>query len=158
VPGAANDRAKTGLVISSVAYLINAAIGTWYAIANDIPGRPLGIQTGLSVALDFTVGLGSGLSAPLVMLIALGFLAVSVIRHGGRRPILWMGLLGGCFLVGMLIEPIVGQAMDGEHEPLAIGIILANVILPIMMIGMAIASARHAREGSTPQGVGIGDV
>lgn len=144
-------------MIASVAYLIDAAIGTWYAIANDIPGRPLGIQTGLPVALDFTVGLGSGLSAPLLMLIALGFLAVSVVRRGGRRSILWIGLLGWCFLVGMLIEPILGEAMDGQHEPFVVGIIVANVILPIMMIGMAIASARQAREGSTRQAVGVGD-
>jgi hypothetical protein len=130
--------ARTGPVVAAVAYLANAAVGTWIAIRNDIPGRPLGIETGLPIALDFTVGLGTGLSAPLILLIALALLAGSVARRGRRRSIFWMGILGWCFLVGMLIEPVLGQAMRGEHGALVMAVVVLNVLLPVLLIGLTV--------------------
>ena len=141
-------RARTGLVVAALAYLVNAAAGTWIAIRRDIPGRPLGIQTGLPVALDFTVGLGSGLSAPLILLIALAMLGVTVALRGGRRSIFWMGILGGCFLVGMLIEPVLGEAMRGEHGALVVVIVALNVLLPMLLIGLAIDTLRRMEPSS----------
>ena len=141
-------RGRTGLVVGALAYLVNAAVGTWMAIENDIPGRPLGIETGLPVALDFTFGLGSGLSAPLILLIALAFLAVTVALRGGRRSIFWMGILGWCFLVGMLIEPVLGEAMRGEHGALVVVIVALNVVLPVLLIGLAIGMLRRMEPGT----------
>ncbi len=141
-------RARTGLVVAALAYLVNAAVGTWIAIRKDIPGRPLGIETGLPVALDFTVGLGSGLSAPLILLIALALFAAAVALRGGRRSIFWMGILGGCFLIGMLIEPVLGEAMRGEHGALVVAIVALNVLLPILLIGLAIDTLRRMEPSS----------
>lgn len=138
---------RRGLVIVSSAYLVNALIGTWLAISNDIPGRPFGIQTGLPVALDFAFGLGSGLSAPLPMLIALAVLANSVARQDGRRSIFWIGVLGCCFLAGMLVEPTLGEAIRGQRQMVVIGVVIANVLLPIVIIGLAIRTARQVDGG-----------
>ena len=142
-----SGRARTGLVVAALAYLVNATVGTWVAIRQDIPGRPLGIETGLPVALDFTVGLGSGLSAPLILLIALAMFAATVAVRGGRRSIFWMGILGGCFLIGMLVEPVLGEAMRGEHGAHVVVIIAFNVLLPVMLIGLAIATLRGMEPG-----------
>jgi len=136
--------ARRGLVTASSAYLVNAVVGTWLAISNDIPGRPLGIQTRLPVALDFILGLGTGLSAPLSMLIALAVLTVSIARRDSRRSVFWIRFLGWCLLVGMLIEPILGEAIRGERELLVTGVIVVNVLLPILILGLAIRTARDA--------------
>lgn len=137
------------MVVAAVAYLVNAAVGTWIAITDNIPGRPLGVETGLPVALDFTVGLGSGLSAPLILLIALALLAARLALRGGRRSIVWMGILGCCFLVGMLIEPVLGEAMRGEHGMLVLVIVALSVVLPVLLIGLAIGTLRRMEPSST---------
>jgi hypothetical protein len=134
---------RRALVIASSVYLAIAGLGTWLAIANDIPARPMGLRTGLPVAWDFAIGLGSGLSAPLPMLIALAVLAVSVARRQSRRSLRWIGFLAWCFLVGMLVEPIPVEAIRGEQEPLVLGITVANVLLPIAILGLTIGTARQ---------------
>ena len=141
-------RARTALAVVALVYLVNAAVGTWVAIRKDIPGRPLGIESGLPVALDFTVGLGSGLSAPLILLIALAIFAATVALRGGRRSIFWTGILGGCFLIGMLVERVLGEAMRGEHGAQVVVIITMNVLLPIMLIGLAIDTLRRMEPSS----------
>ena len=142
-------RARTGLVVAALGYLVNAAVGTWTAIKNDIPGRPLGIETGLPVALDFTIGLGSGLSAPLILLIALAVLSARVAHRGTRRSIFWTGILGWCFLLGMLIEPVLGEAMRGEHGVLVSAIVALNVLIPVLLSGLAIRALRRMAPGSS---------
>ena len=139
----ARQVATRALVVASTAYLANSAVATWVAISNDIPGRPFGIKTGLPNVWDFAFGLGTGLSAPLSMLIALAVLTVAIARHQRHRYIPWIGFLGCCFLAGMLAEPILGEAMRGERGQLVTGIVVANVLLPIVIIGLTIRIARQ---------------
>ena len=127
-----------GLVVATSAYLANAVVATWVAMSNDIPGRPFGFETGLPMAWDFAFGLGTGLSAPLAMLIALAVLTVSVARHQSRRSIAAIGLFGFCFLVGMLVEPIIWDAIRGELQLLVTAVVVVNAVLPIVIISLAI--------------------
>ncbi len=145
---------RRSLVIVSGAYLVNALVGTWLAISTDIPGRPFGVETGLPVAWDFAFGLGSGLSAPLWMLMALAVLTLAVARRDSRRSAFWIGFLGWCFLIGMLVEPIFGDAIRGELEPLVTAVIVVNVLLPIVILSWAIRTAREAERDlhGTPWG------
>ncbi|MEX0667248.1 MAG: hypothetical protein WD313_02840 [Acidimicrobiia bacterium] len=99
------------------------------------------------MAWDFAFGLGSGLSAPLSMLIALAVLTVSVARRGRRRSVLWIGFLGWCFLMGMLVEPILGDAIRGELDLLVTTVIVVNVQLPIVILSLAIRTAHKAERG-----------
>ncbi len=130
--------------MAAAAYLAHAAVATRVAMLNDIPGRPFGVETGLPIAWDFAFGLGTGLSAPLAVLIALTVLAVSVARNQSRRSIAAIGFLGWCFLLGMLVEPIIWDVIRGEHEPLVTGIVVANLAIPIVIIGLTIRIAREA--------------
>jgi len=147
--------AQRGLVGACWAYLLNAGIGTWYAISHEIPGRPLGLQTGLPVALDFVVGLGSGLSAPLAMLIALTVLTVSVTKRESQRTVFWIGVLGSCFLVGMLIEPILWEVLKGDQGPLSTAVVIANTLLPIAMLALAVRITRDLQKASASGGTHI---
>ena len=147
-----------GLVVATGAYLVHAAVATWVAMLNDIPGRPFGVGTGLPIAWDFAFGLGTGLSAPLAVLVALAVLAVSVARNQSRRSIAAIGFLGWCFLLGMLVEPIIWDVIRGEHEPLVTGIVIANLMIPIVILGLAIRIAREvgARANRVPARCGSG--
>ena len=137
------SRTWRGLVVATGAYLANAAVATWVAMLNAILGRPFGIETGLPIAWDFAFGLGTGLSAPLAMLIALAVLTVSVARHQSRRSIAAIGFLGWSFLLGMLVEPIFWDVVRGEQEPLVTGIVVANLVIPIIIVGLTIRIARE---------------
>ena len=135
---------RRGLVVATAAYLAHAAVATWVAMLNDIPGRPFGVETGLPIAWDFALGFGTGLSAPLAMLIALAVLAASVARNQSRRSIAAIGFLGWCFLLGMVVEPIFWDVIRGEHEALVTGVVVANLAIPIVIVGLTIRIARGA--------------
>ena len=126
------------------AYLAHAAVATWAAVLNDIPGRPFGIETGLPIAWDFAFGFGTGLSAPLAMLIALAVLTASVARNQSRRSMAAIGFLGWCFLVGMLVEPIIWDVIRGEQKALVTAIVVANLAIPVVIVGLTIRIAREA--------------
>ena len=132
------------LVVATGAYLVTAAVATWVAMLNGIPGRPFGVETGLPIAWDFALGLGTGLSAPLAVLIALAVLTVSVARNQSRRSSAAIGFLGWCFLLGMLVEPIIWAVIRGEHEPLVTGIVVANLAIPVVIVCLTIRIAREA--------------
>ena len=138
--------------MATAAYLAHAAVATWVAMLNDIPGRPFGVETGLPIAWDFAFGLGTGLSAPLAVLLALTVLTVSVARNQSRWSVAAIGFLGWCFLLGMLVEPIIWDVIRGEHEPLVTGIVVANLAIPIVIVGLTIRIAREtgARANRVP--------
>ena len=137
------SRTWRGLVVATGVYLANGAVATWVAMLHDIPGRPFGIETGLPIAWDFAFGLGTGLSAPLAMLIALAVLTVSVARHQGRRSIVAIGFLGWSFLLGMLVEPIFWDVIRGQHEALVTGVVVANLVIPIAIVGLTMRIGRE---------------
>jgi hypothetical protein len=125
----------------SGAYLAAAAVGTWVAVRDDLPGRPFGWDLPLSPVANFVVGLGTALSAPLVLLLALVWLNVLLAREPetGRRAAGLIALLGIGFGVGMLAEPITWQLfVSGSVDLLPGAIIVANLVLPASMVILAL--------------------
>lgn len=125
----------------SGAYLATAALGTWVAVRDDLAGRPFGWDLPLSPLANFVVGLGTALSAPLVLLLALVWFNVLLGREPktGRRAAGLIALLAIGFLVGMLAEPITWQLFDsGAVDLLPAAIIVANLVLPAIMATLAL--------------------
>ena len=130
----------------SAIYLVVAGSGTWVAISRDLSGRPFGIVTDLSVIQSFVFGLGTALSAPLVLLLLLAALNAWLLRSDDRRPIQLITILAGAFLVGMVVEPIFGEVLAGSHDLPVTILVAANVLVPLAMLGYGLtASPRVAR-------------
>lgn len=125
----------------SVLYLANAGLGTWLAIRLDLPGRPFGLRTGLTPVWDFVLGLGTALSAPLVLLVALVVLNTLIRRQGAirRRAAAGLALLGTGFLIGMLAEPITWRLLrSSEVDPVLAGVVIANLVLPVVIVALSL--------------------
>jgi hypothetical protein len=45
----------------------------------------------------------------------------------------------------MLIEPILGEALQGVLEPIVLAVIVANLLIPSAMIALAIRAVRDTR-------------
>jgi hypothetical protein len=83
------------------------------------------------------------LSAPLIMLIAL--VAANVMLHMKGRParfgLVAVSVLGAGFLVGMLAEPVTWAMLGtGWVDGLIAGVVIANIVLPVLMILLAIGA------------------
>ena len=127
-------------------YLVIATASTWVAVTRGLPGRPFGIATGLPVGQDFAVGLGTALSAPLVLLLLLVVLNVWQLRTEEARPIGLIMILAGGFLVGMLAEPILGDVLAGRHDWSVEVLVVANLLVPLLMLAIGVsARSRVAR-------------
>ncbi|MDP9495593.1 MAG: hypothetical protein M3P87_10180 [Actinomycetota bacterium] len=125
----------------SGAYMATAAVGTWVAVRDDLAGRPFGWDLHLSPLANFVIGLGTALSAPLGLLLALVWLNVLLGREPktGRRAAGVIALLGIGLLVGMLAEPITWHLFDaGAVDLLPAAIIVANLVLPAVLATLAL--------------------
>jgi len=143
----ANERAmnvealRVAIGAVSVAYLATAALGTWLAIRDDLAGRPFGWETSLTPLESFVFGLGTALSAPLILVVAL--VAANLLMRRSRTPAAraayLIALLGAGFFVGMLAEPITQDILDpGSVGPLPTAIVIANLLLPLALVLLAI--------------------
>lgn len=131
---------RSQLAVVSGLYLVNAAIGTWLAVRDDLPGRPFGWSTGLTPLSDFLFGLGTALSAPLVLLLLLAGLNLLVLRGNavGRWATTAIVVLGFGFLIGAVAEPGTWEFLSvGSISPLIATVLIANVMLPIAMVIVA---------------------
>lgn len=133
---------SAALLGASALYLANAGLGTWLAIEADLPGRPLGPRTGLAPLWDFVFGLGTALSAPLVLLLALVVLNALIQRGGAvrRRAAGDLALLGTGVLVGVLVEPITWRVLhpSGFDPALAAAVVSANLLLPAAIVALSL--------------------
>jgi hypothetical protein len=128
---------KRSLALVSGLYLVNAAVGTWLAVRDDLPGRPFGWTTGFSPLPDFLFGLGTALSAPLLLLVVLVALNLVMLvrRPQSRLAATMIAALGVGFLIGMLAEPITGEFLDAGHfAPLLATVLIVNVVLPVAIV------------------------
>lgn len=122
-------------------YLATAALGTWLAIRDDLAGQPFGWDTSLTPLASFVFGLGTALSAPLLLLLALVAANLLMRRDGrtGRKAADLIALLGTGFFVGMLAEPITQDILHlGSVDLLPTAIVIANLLLPLAMVMLAI--------------------
>ena len=124
---------KTMALLSTV-YLGVAGAGTWVAVSRDLAGEPFGIATDLPVMQGFAFGLGTALSAPLVLLLLLIAFNVWLLHSDDQRPLRLITILAAGFLVGMLAEPILGQALVGGHDLLVTILVAANLLVPMAML------------------------
>jgi hypothetical protein len=137
------DRLRSTIALVSGLYLITAGLGTWLAVHYGLVGRPFGWDLDMAPLPGFLFGMGTALSAPLVLLFVLVAANVMLNREG-RLARLGSGVvpvLGAGFLVGMLAEPITwtlvwAAQVDG---PIA-GVVFANILLPILLIVLPIVA------------------
>jgi hypothetical protein len=140
--GSGGHRARAGLVAGTVIYLANGALGTVVAVDKGLPGEPFGITTGLDPATDFLVGLGTALSPPLVLLVALAVVVLIAVR-GVRWGAILSAVAGAGFLLGMLAEPITYRVLSpGGFEFTLATIVVLNLVLPVILGLSALRVAR----------------
>jgi hypothetical protein len=147
---------RSAIAWVSGAYLTTAVVGTWIAVRDGLVGRPFGWAIDMPPLSGFVFGLGTALSAPLVLLLAL---AAANLRprqgeRAGQRAAGWIAILGAGFLGGMLAEPIFWDVFEpGEVGPLEAATVIANVLLPLAMVFLAVRVRRCIRRaGSRAEG------
>jgi len=131
----------------SGAYLATAVLGTWLSVREDLVGRPFGWAIDMTPLSGFVFGLGTALSAPLVMLLAL-VAANMRLRQGeraGQRAASWIALLGAGFLAGMLAEPIFWDVFEPGVGPLKAATVIANVWLPLSLVILGVQARRRSQ-------------
>lgn len=124
----------------SAAYLVNAAIGTWISVRDGLAGTPFGWDLRLEPLSAFVFGLGTALSAPLVLLLALLAANLLIWQRSDmrRRGVGAMILLASGFLIGMLAEPITWKLFrTGQVVGLTTGVVIANIVLPVILVIIA---------------------
>lgn len=91
-----------------------------------------------NVLTEFVTWRGTAMAAPLVLLIALGVLAVLAAK-GSRRATLALGLLGALAFVGYLGEPVTHDALTGSLGAAKMVLVLAGLGLSagLALIGLA---------------------
>jgi len=139
----------------SGAYLTTAVLGTWLAVQDGLFGRPCGWAIDMTALSGFVFGLGTALSGPLVLLLAL--VAANLgLRQGERaeqRAAVWIAILGAGFLVGMLAEPITWDVLEPGVGPLKAATVVANILLPLSMVILGVwIRGRNRRTGSRAEG------
>lgn len=126
--------ARQRLLLASCLYLISSCLGLWIAAREQFAAHFLGILNGQDPVSDALL-LGSGLSAPLILL-ALQLLCMLGLWRDVRRQacVLGLTLLGCLYLLGQLGETILWQAFTPVLRPEVAGILLANLLCPLGMI------------------------
>lgn len=135
----------------SSAYLAVAILGTWLAVREGLVGRPFGWSIDMTPLSGFVFGLGTALSGPLVLLVAL--VAANLrLRQGEeaeQRAATWISILGAGFLGGMLAEPITWELFEQGVDPLIAATVLANILLPLAMLSLGIRVRRRTRHNAS---------
>jgi len=145
---------RRALALISGAYLAVGTLGTWVAMRDGLAGRPFGWDLGISPVSGFVFGLGTALSAPLVLLLALAFANLLLWRNGrlARRATETIALLGAGFAVGMLAEPITWDPGTWSDWPTT-AIVIANLVLPLMLVLLGL---EHRASTLSPSRSGVG--
>src|SRR5690348_6005141 len=105
--------AQRRLILASILYLVNAAIGTLLAVQGNLPSEFFG-KDGKPALEDFLIGNGTALSPPLylcivaILLIVLAFQS----RRLGTFGTVGLPILGVGFLMGALGEPITYMVLN----------------------------------------------
>jgi hypothetical protein len=145
----------SAIAFVSVAYLATAVLGTWIAVRDGLVGRPFGWVIDMTPLSGFVFGLGTALSGPLVLLLALvaANLGLRQGERAERRAAVWIAILGAGFLAGMLAEPITWDVLEPEVGPLKAATVVANILLPLSMVILGIRiRGRTRRTDSRAEG------
>jgi hypothetical protein len=140
-----SERVTAGILRSAIAwvsgaYLATAVLGTWLAVRDGLVGRPFGWAIDMTPLSGFVFGLGTALSGPLVLLLALvaANLRLRLDEGAEQRGAGWIAILGAGFLGGMLAEPILWDVFEPGVGPLKAATMIANVLLPLSLTILAV--------------------
>ncbi len=135
---------------AAYAYTAVFVAGSVISIKRGYVAEPLGIRTGKTVRGDVVSGIhGAGLAAPWNMIVQM-WLAVALSQRPGRRGRrgrAWLAFLSAMFVAGSVGEPVSHKVMTRELPPPDAVVAVANIILPIIMLGGALLSLVEAEGG-----------
>ena len=136
------SRALATARATAIAYTGAFVAGSVRSIRRGYQANALGIDLGHDVRRGVYGGIqGAGLAAPANMVIQ-EWLAVALAGRPtrmGRRAGAWLAFLAAMFLAGQVSEPISHQITTRELPALDSAVVLANIVLPIVMLGAALA-------------------
>ena len=147
------SKPSSRVVLASVCCLLSASVGTWLAIRRHLPAQFGGLMHGKNVVKDF-FWRGTALSAPFPLLLGQLVLTGCVVRGGriGRAGVRGLTVLGGCYTVGQLGEPIVGRAFKvGTFEQAPALLVVTNLLCSLVMTVFGIRAWNVGRESETAQ-------
>ena len=128
--------ARRSLILISILYLVNAAIGTLLAVQGNLPSEFFG-KDGKPALEDFLIGNGTALSPPLYLCIVAILLIVLAfqLRRLGTFGTMGLVILGVGFVIGALGEPITYKVLNPVtfDLPKAL-IVMVEIVLPLLMI------------------------
>ena len=142
------SKTRYGLILSSMLCLISASIGTLLAMRVHLPANFAGLLHGNDVIQDFLTWRGTALSAPFSMLFIQLVLTIGVLGGGWieRAGVVGLTILGACYTVGQLGEPIVEQAFTAlTLNLLPALLIVMNILSSIIMMVFGIIAWRSAK-------------
>jgi len=128
--------ARKALILVSILYLLNATIGTLLAVQANLPAEFFG-KDGKPALEDFLVGNGTALSAPLYFCIILViFIILAFQPHRlGTLGSLGLTILGICFIIGALGEPITYKVLNpATFDLLKALVVVIEIVLPLLMV------------------------
>ncbi len=135
---------------AAFAYTAAFVAGSLISIKRGYVAEPLGIRTGKTVRAGVISGTdGAGLAAPWNM-IAQRWMAVALSQRpgrAGRRGRAWLAFLSAMFVAGAVGEPVSHKVMTRELPPPDAVVAVANIVLPIIMLGGALHSLVDDQEG-----------
>ena len=147
--------AKMGLVVTSILYLVNAAIGTALAVKENLPSMTF-ITSGKPALEDFLTGNGTALSPPLYLCLIVVVLLILAWqpKRLGMIGVVGLTILGVLFLPAILVERHTSQVLHLLTVDLPVALVqLADIVLPLLMIafgGVEILKRRQAhRQGAS---------
>ena len=139
------------LAITTVSglYIGTAALGTWVAVKEGMAGRPFGWDLGMAPLPSFVLGLGTALSAPLVLLIAL--VAANVVLHRATRTCSRRVGCPGSARRGFSSRDACGThpwrlLRTGSGVGLTTGVVIANIVLPVILIVLTMVGRNHGED------------
>jgi hypothetical protein len=151
--------AKTGLVVTSILYLVNAGVGTVIAVKENLPSMTF-ITSGKPALEDFLTGNGTALSPPLYLCLIVVVLLILAWqpKRLGMIGAVGLTILGVLFLPAILVERLTSQLLHLLTVDLPVALVqLADIVLPLLMIafgGAEIVHRRHAhRHGASTRDI-----
>jgi hypothetical protein len=141
-------KTRYGLILSSVCCLISASVGTLLAVRAHLPANFAGLLHGYDVVNDFLTWRGTALSAPFSLLFIQLVLTIGVLSSGWieKAGVVGLTILGVCYIIGQLGEPIVEQAFNALTSNLLPAlIIITNILTAIIMMVFGIIEWRSSK-------------
>ncbi len=141
-------KTRYGLILSSACCLISASVGTLLAVRAHLSANFAGLLHGYNVVNDFLTWRGTALSAPFSLLLIQLVLTIGVLSGGwiGRVGVVGLTILGACYIIGQLGEPIVEQAFNALTSNLLPAlIIITNILTAIIMMVFGIIEWRSSK-------------